>query len=223
MTVKPQSKGRCQSCDALMVKGQMTRHLARCAYPEKGATVRVIQLRAANGPYWIDLDVKADAQLGELDEFLRAIWLECCGHLSAFTIGATEYSVMPEDDPWGPRNRQRSMEITAGKALPKEGATFVYEYDFGSTTELKLKVGAALQAPKRSDAVRLLARNEPPALECEACDAPAAFACGFCSHLEDTGLVCAAHVDDHHCGEEGMLPAVNSPRMGVCAYTGEVE
>ena len=39
----------------------------------------------------------ASDTLADLDDFLRAIWLECCGHLSEFTIGGTSYSSEPED------------------------------------------------------------------------------------------------------------------------------
>ena len=31
------------------------------------------------------------ATLEELDHYLRTIWLECCGHLSQFTIGGMLY------------------------------------------------------------------------------------------------------------------------------------
>ena len=30
---------------------------------------------------WVD----GDAVIGDIDDFLRRIWLECCGHLSSFT------------------------------------------------------------------------------------------------------------------------------------------
>jgi len=33
------------------------------------------------------MQVKDNAALSDLDSFLRDIWLECCGHLSAFEIG----------------------------------------------------------------------------------------------------------------------------------------
>jgi hypothetical protein len=36
-------------------------------------------------------------------------------------------------------------------------------------------------------------------------------------------FVCSDHARDHACGEEeSLMPVVNSPRMGVCGYTGEV-
>jgi len=31
--------------------------------------------------------MRGSATLTKLDDYLRAIWLECCGHLSKFTIG----------------------------------------------------------------------------------------------------------------------------------------
>jgi len=31
--------------------------------------------------------MRGSATLAKLDDYLRAIWLECCGHLSKFTIG----------------------------------------------------------------------------------------------------------------------------------------
>jgi hypothetical protein len=37
--------------------------------------------------YWLDLELVGSASLEQLDKYLRAIWLECCGHLSKFTIG----------------------------------------------------------------------------------------------------------------------------------------
>lgn len=35
--------------------------------------------------YWLHLKVNSNTSLGTLDQFLRNIWLECCGHLSAFS------------------------------------------------------------------------------------------------------------------------------------------
>lgn len=41
--------------------------------------------------YWLDLELKADAKLKRLDDFLRRIWLECCGYLSEFSIAEYDY------------------------------------------------------------------------------------------------------------------------------------
>jgi hypothetical protein len=43
--------------------------------------------------YWLRLEVPAATSLQNLDRFLRGIWLECCGHMSAFTIQGACYSV----------------------------------------------------------------------------------------------------------------------------------
>lgn len=67
------------------------------------------------------------------------------------------------------------------------------------------------------DAVLLLARNIAPPRECEKCGAPAVWL-GVDEEGEFREL-CA------ECGgeeaEEWLLPVVNSPRAGVCGYTGE--
>jgi len=42
---------------------------------------------AYNKDFWLDLEMTGSASLDKLDKYLRAIWLECCGHLSKFTIG----------------------------------------------------------------------------------------------------------------------------------------
>ncbi len=45
----------------------------------------------------------------------------------------------------------------------------------------------------------------------------------LCPYCIDSGdaLFCDAHAEAHeHAAEEVCLPVVNSPRMGVCAYTG---
>jgi hypothetical protein len=221
MTANPEDKGRCETCGSVISRRQMLRHLAGCAYPEKGATVPVLQLRVEAGAFWLDLDIKTNARLTRLDEFLRAIWLECCGHLSAFTIDGTCYATLLDEDPGLSALNERSMDVAAGEALPSDSSTFLYEYDYGSTTELRLMVVDARKAPKRREAIRLLARNQAPVFECEICGAPATEVCAFCFEVDEAGLVCEAHVDDHDCGEEATLPVVNSPRMGICAYTGE--
>ena len=42
------------------------------------------------------LELPASEELDTLDAFLRFIWLECCGHLSAFRIDGTSYDSEPE-------------------------------------------------------------------------------------------------------------------------------
>lgn len=62
--------------------------------------------------------------------------------------------------------------------------------------------------------VRILARNEPPEFECAECGKPAA----WINVWEDYTLLCDECADVEY--DEGFLPVVNSPRVGVCGYTG---
>jgi hypothetical protein len=42
---------------------------------------------AYDSSFWLDVEVRGSATLKHIDSYLRAIWLECCGHLSQFSIG----------------------------------------------------------------------------------------------------------------------------------------
>lgn len=221
MPIRAESAGRCISCGAGVTKRQALRHLAQCAYPDVKDIAAVTQIRvdAPGTPFWLDLDVKANATFRQLDDFLRGIWLECCGHLSSFQVGHTRYVVDMSDGFFGPESDERSMNTRVSAGLPPVGAAFSYEYDYGSTTELRLKVVAHRQAPSRHESVKLLARNDEPTWKCTECDEVANVLCAYCVYKGDA-FACDAHVGDHPCGDEAMLPVVNSPRMGVCGYAG---
>lgn len=82
--------------------------------------------------------------LRALDDFLRDIWLECCGHLSRFKIGKQSFSSYPDRD-LGDRSMNTKLEN-----ILNVGMQFKYEYDFGSTTYLKLKIVSETDGKKRS-------------------------------------------------------------------------
>ena len=114
-----------------------------------------------------------------------------------------------------------SLGVTLEKAL-KVGQKFRYEYDFGSTTELSLKVVSEREGMLLDEGheVQVLARNIPPEIKCVLCGKPATrVAAGY----DYWGVVEHAYCDDcsKKTREDGWLPIVNSPRVGVCAYTGE--
>jgi hypothetical protein len=97
------------------------------------------------------------------------------------------------------------------------GDTVTYQYDFGSTTELMVRRTGVTHGSSGKPIVA--ARNEDPVWPCEECGRPAASICSECA-WRGGGFCCAKHQADHGCGEEMLLPVVNSPRMGVCGYTG---
>jgi len=160
------------------------------------------------------LEVPADATLEELDDFLRNIWLECCGHMSAFEIKGKIYSVAPMAD-----FDDETMEAILYDVLSPE-MEFYHEYDFGSTTHLKLKVVSQEQGQIKGKSITVLARNEPPTFVCISCGKMATNVCTECIY-SDEGLLCDRCAAEHKCGEEMLLPIVNSPRVGVCGYTGQ--
>jgi hypothetical protein len=108
------------------------------------------------------------------------------------------------------------MRTPLGRVLDV-GTKFSYEYDFGSTTELGLRVVGFWNLDTPKGAVQLLARNEPPPIICSQCETqPATQICTSCGEA----WLCESCAAEHDCGEEMFLPVVNSPRVGVCAYTG---
>jgi hypothetical protein len=214
---KPASVGRCQFCDQIVGRAAVVRHLSLCRQPE-GARLSpgpsfhiVIEGRRAKA-YWMHVAVPVDATLAKLDAFLRETWLECCGHLSSFEIDGERYASNPMD---GDLNMKRPLKQVVGV-----GMNLFHVYDYGSTTELKLKVAGLRADGTPRGVAQLLARNEPPVILCQSCASePAAEICAECA-CEEMGWLCPACAETHSC-EMGMrLPVTNSPRVGVCAYGG---
>ena len=58
------------------------------------------------------LSVPQNASLATLDQFLRAVWLKCCGHLSSFHIDKQRYSFDPALDP-----DEKGMKVAVSKVL----------------------------------------------------------------------------------------------------------
>jgi hypothetical protein len=345
------TKGFCNFCKSEIDKAKMTQHLKYCKQraainaandadmedemQQKEKLLHILAEGRYNPQYWMYLEIPASAALFSLDSFFRDIWVECCGHLSAFKIGGISYADDPEDFSFEivgtedeedeedgqaeeggededeeeeedeedlspeefaeeigkfldeqpaellniipdelqvelrkPHSRDelvallkdritslpkptfsitpgnieeqrsihfqklvlqflldmvedRSLSVPLEKVL-KVKQKFTYEYDFGSTTELNLRVisereGVALQG-EDDDVVFILARNEPPAIVCRKCGKPATKVVSGYFNVEANAYCnkCARRSED----EDMLLPVVNSPRVGVCGYTG---
>lgn len=216
--------GMCSLCEDRYTKRGMSNHLRACRGDHVEGEEETVHLQAegARRPdFWVHFEVAADATLQSLDQFLRNLWLECCGHLSAFTIEDVRYAAQPTSG-----LDERDMESEVGAVL-EEGMEFSHEYDFGSTTQLALRVverddhhsGFGVTADYGNMPVRLLARNDMPSIPCGACGDEATGICSAHTYEED-GWLCDDCQADHECGQELFVPVVNSPRVGVCAYTG---
>jgi len=223
------SKGQCNLCGSTFSKSAMTKHLKLCKQkerdsktssppgrsPRKTKIFHLVVEGRYSSDYWMHLEVPADAALEDLDSFLRQIWLECCGHMSAFTIEGKTYSVAPMTE-----FDDESMGARLDEVLVP-GMKFRYEYDFGSTTYLAMKVVSQEQKQIKDESIEVLARNEPPSIPCMSCGKIAAQVCTECLWSDSGGWLCDECAAEHECGEEMLLPIVNSPRVGVCGYTGQ--
>jgi len=222
------STGKCLLCGATVGKSSMTRHVKSCkknktdgSGPEKTPVFHLVVEGRYLPEYWLHLEVQAEAGLRDLDAFLRSIWLECCGHLSAFTIDGEQY--LPEE---ALEDDEACMDDVSMKDVLTPGKTFFHTYDFGTSTELQLRAvsqseSAQSESAPNDSAIELLARNDPPEIACGTCGEPAVQVCSGCIFADDKAWCCDECASKHECGEEMLLPVTNSPRVGMCAYTGE--
>jgi hypothetical protein len=224
MTRKPESRGTCAYCGEVITKRGVTKHLDKCpvrqeALQSASSSSRPVEtlwhLRvqdAYDKDYWLNLEMVGSASLDKLDKYLRAIWLECCGHLSQFTIGG-----------WSGKEIGKTRKADT---IFIPDLVLRHQYDFGTTSETDIKVVDARQGkPSTSHPIALLARNVMPEVVCQECGQPAKWLCIECIYEADkTGHLCEEHVEDHpHEDYGGPMPLFNSPRTGMCGYDGPAE
>lgn len=224
MARRQQSRGACAFCERQMTKGGLSRHLASCTQRQQAmetANRRLgkqqklyhLQLQDAwQGTFWLHLEMNGAATLEDLDDYLRAIWLECCGHLSQFSIGGWTGQEIPK--------------TTRAERVFQPGVEFTHIYDFGTSTETLVKVVSIREGkPLTKYPIALMARNQPPVVSCMECDQPASWLCMECMYEEDkSGTLCDAHVAEHPHEDYGdPVQLWNSPRVGECGYDGPAE
>jgi len=226
MPRKPENRGACAYCGAVITRRHLPKHLEQCSQRQEALraaetssrpVVTLWHLRvqdAYDKDFWFDLEMVGSASLEKLDRYLRAIWLECCGHLSTFTIGG-----------W------QGLEIRKSRtpdAFFETSLVLRHLYDFGTTSETDIRVMGYREGKATTrHPIALLARNLQPEMVCSECDQPAGWLCLECLYETDdpvAGYLCAAHVKDHPHDEYGEpMALVNSPRLGMCGYDGPAE
>jgi len=247
MQEKVKSEGKCLFCGKTFAKSGINRHLSthfkEKTKSEKSGLSFLVKVetdqRWGATPYFLSLWVDGEAVMDNIDQFLRSIWLECCGHMSAFSnannrnsngwdyIEAMELMAKGETEEYEQLMEDGAGEIPMSRKTKDvlcKGLTLKYEYDFGSTTELTITVMDEYPV-KADEKIVLLSRNEPLPMTCTICGkAPATQICQYCIY-EGPAWFCdkcakkhAKKCDDFD--EYSSLPVVNSPRMGVCAYEG---
>ncbi len=217
--------GRCGYCDGEFDVGGMTRHLSscrrrRCAVAEadrrRGKNAALYHLRAQDAwrkDFWLDLEVIGSASLKTLGQYLRGIWLECCGHLSMFS-----------ESGWNSREFSLSARVSD---VFGPGVQITHIYDYGDSSETLIR-NVAVRSGKRTDPVHpiaLMARNLEPVDLCITCGEQASWLCFECILEHDTlGTLCGPHSETHPHGDYGdPVLMVNSPRMGMCGYSGPAD
>jgi hypothetical protein len=223
---KQTSNGKCNLCGGIFSKNAMTKHLESCKKTKNTSETSTGNLSSRktkcfhlvvkgrySPEYWMHLEVPANADFQVLDNFLRRIWLECCGHMSAFTVEGKRYSSGPMEE-----YDEEGFDVKLCDIL-RPGTKFYHEYDFGTTTHLTINVVSEGECESKDKSARLLARNEPPSITCSSCGQVATQVCTECA-CSGEGWLCDNCAADHKCGEDMLLPVVNSPRVGMCGYTG---
>lgn len=230
------TRGYCKYCGKEYTRTGMPKHLQSCKKrmevcensKKMSAYYELMLYGTYNKGYWLIIQIKENATLECLDQFIRDIWVECCGHLSAFDIEGVRYEQIPDNDfLWGKPAEDMSHKL---KEVLEVGMEIGYEYDFGSTTELTIKVVDFYKAPEQKENVTILSRNNPIQFTCSVCGKNPAvwidpikmynedpFWCEECLEKYENG-----ELDEEIEVEESgyLLPVTNSPRMGVCGYEG---
>ena len=221
MPRRPENPGTCAWCGTVITRRMVSKHLDKCPQWQEvlqaaAASSRPLEtlwhLRvqdASVSDFWLDLEMVGSASLTRLDKYLRAIWLECCGHLSEFTIGG-----------WGGTELGKARKANS---IFEPGLVLRHLYDFGTTSETDIKVVGFREGKATSKhPIALLARNQMPKAICQECGQEAGRLCIECLYDEEkTGFLCDEHVEGHpHDNYGEPMRLVNSPRTGMCGYDG---
>ena len=210
-----------------------------------GDSTFMIWVRGNEVRQWMMLAVRSSASLLQLDQFLRSVWLECCGHESHFEIGGACYcshthcpggtrfvsAGMTEPD-------QRDMMHTVQETI-SSNKTFRHEYDYTYSTTLNLECAAVLPAPYdylrelvgppeslegySDDFITIVARNLPPE-SCFTCGEPARWYYYENPYVEvpreDGGTPSLPPYFCDNCapGNVALVAMRNSPRYGAPCY-----
>ena len=215
MAARP--RGICSYCGEEVAKQSIGKHLEKCAKRQAvidtatGKSEALFYLRAESAglkAFFLDLEVRGSATLDDLDRYLRAIWLECCGHLSEFAYEAWRDTI----------SSSRKVE-----SVFKNHKEITHLYDMGSTSETTLRVMAERKgAPTTTRPIALMVRNKIPEASCDECEKPARWLCSECLAEEGEWVaLCDDCLEPHgHMTDYEPVLLVNSPRLGMCGYEG---
>jgi dihydroxyacetone kinase DhaKLM complex PTS-EIIA-like component DhaM len=152
--------------------------------------------------YYLHISIQANATLEDLDAYIREVWVECCGHMSDFSIRG---------------GKPLSMD-TSIKKIFSSSKKLGYIYDYGTATYLNIELVKEFKG-KQETILKTLARNPHIKVICERCkNSEAVAVCSQCLWNTDEAYLCSNCMPKHECDMDMFLPYVNSPRVGECAY-----
>lgn len=210
-------RGLCAFCGRSYAVSGIGRHFQSCAARAfaieaadsdgDGEVGEILHLKVrAFDPYWLELEVRGDATLRDLDHFMRALWMEeCCWHMSIF-VGRAEISdwigelaesltglapdQLDEEDAYRVDVGIYPMAAKVSRVFDVSDSWLMYQYDMGTTTSVEFVRTGTRRGHALSDKpIFLVARNDAP----RNARAP----------LQDR--------------------SINSPRWGVCGYDGPAD
>ena len=223
MAGQKRTRGKCTYCQREMTRAGMGKHMADCpvrthaiaeANNGDGKLQPLYHLQvqdAWGGDFWLHLEMNGEATLKQLDRYLRAIWLECCGHLSEFYL-EREYGTKAA------MTRKIEQALSPGSVVSHLRFRHVFK------NHCQNAWGSARQAadapPDCADGPQ-----QPAGVYVHDVRKPATYICLQCLNEDEaTGELCDVHVKKHPHHDYGdPLPLVNSPRSGMCGYEGPAE
>jgi hypothetical protein len=205
------SIGECLYCKEEFSQKEIGKHLAKHLNEQEKKdanrnTQTFCHIEVESGEMFLHLLVKGDVTMKKIDNFLKDIWLDCCGHLSNF----------------GHKNFKVSMSHKVEDVFETRIKIY-HDYDYGDTTTVFLK-GLKNYQLNSKEAILLLSRNEPLKIMCSTCKKePAINICVSC-WFDQEAYFCERCSEKHEekCdafADYSCMPVVNSPRMGICGYT----
>lgn len=225
-------EGKCYYCKKEFSKSGILKHIKSCSVrkeymgestmaskAKKNKFILSIASKYEPSVYWLYIAIDKTATLKELDKFLRDIWVECCGHLSSFEINGVSYE-SSLNDCWGWKNSAKNMDVKL-KDVVVLNDKINYEYDFGSTTYLNIKVAGELSSSSTENKIEIMARNNEPEIKCSNCGDKAAYY--DYDHEEYLCEECLKDITQEDSEMIEELEYCNSPRDGVCGYWGKKE
>ena len=191
-------------------KTEALKHGTECFRRRAGPPERkllLIMIQGGHKEYWLVVLARHDARQRSRP-LIRDVWVECCEHLSSFRIGGAIRL--------GRRAFTNDMNVPLSHLIAP-GSTFTYDYDFGSTTSLDLKVIGETSVAPRDGPLCLIARNDPPIIPCDLCGGEAELALN--DFDEDfPHYYCRECLSSTEYDPDCVDLIANSPRNGVCGY-----